>query len=207
MDLLLIRHGQADTGGRLAGRVDYRLSEEGRRQARLLADGLAGRGIGCLLSSPLSRALDTARIVGERIELEPIVLPELIERHGGVFCGLTREEAAARYPQEWEWAESHPLDATPGGESYADVAERAHRAVEIILRDHNHHVVAAVSHSGFLNVLLFELLGHDYSRYGTDDFHFSPAGISLLSVTGTDRTLRYANRTDHLAGVKVPKSI
>ena len=66
MKLLVTRHGQTQWGveHKICGRTDVPLNDTGRQQARQLAESLGGRGIGLILSSPLERAMDTARIAG-----------------------------------------------------------------------------------------------------------------------------------------------
>ncbi len=65
-ELWLIRHGETQwsAAGRHTGRTDVALTEEGKRQASLLVDRLAGRPFSKVLSSPLSRAFETCRIAG-----------------------------------------------------------------------------------------------------------------------------------------------
>ncbi len=67
--LLLVRHGETDwnADGRLQGQTDRPLSDFGRRQAQQLADELAGEELEAIYSSDLSRARETAEIVGKRV--------------------------------------------------------------------------------------------------------------------------------------------
>ena len=69
--LLLVRHGETDwnADGLLQGHTDRPLSDYGRGQARQLAEDLEGEGLDAIYSSDLSRARETAEIVGERLGL------------------------------------------------------------------------------------------------------------------------------------------
>ncbi len=89
-----LRHGQTEWNlqMRLQGSTDIPLNDTGREQARHAAGILAGHGLTRIITSPLSRALETARIVGERLELEPVVDDRLIERNFGQFEGMTIDE-------------------------------------------------------------------------------------------------------------------
>jgi broad specificity phosphatase PhoE len=92
--LLLVRHGETDwnADGRLQGQTDRPLSDYGRRQARRLADELAGEELAAIYSSDLARARETAEIVGERLG-QPVVLePDIRERDWGTWEGLTPVE-------------------------------------------------------------------------------------------------------------------
>ena len=92
--LLLVRHGETDwnADGRLQGQTDRPLSDYGRRQARQLADELADEQLGAIYSSDLSRARETAEIVGERIGLPVELDPDLREKDWGTWEGLTAVE-------------------------------------------------------------------------------------------------------------------
>ena len=69
--LLLVRHGETDWNaeGRLQGQTDRPLNDFGRRQARALADGLAGERLEAIYASDLARARETAEILGTRLGL------------------------------------------------------------------------------------------------------------------------------------------
>jgi broad specificity phosphatase PhoE len=92
--LLLVRHGETDwnADGRLQGQTDRPLSDFGRRQAQQLADELAGEQLEAIYSSDLSRARETAEIVGERLGLPVVLDPGLREKDWGTWEGLTAVE-------------------------------------------------------------------------------------------------------------------
>lgn len=109
--LYLARHGETDwnAAGRWQGHTDIPLNAKGRAQAAAAADALQGVGLSGIVSSDLSRAYETARIVGERLGL-PIayVDTDLRERAFGPFEGLTREECVRLHPEAWRaWIEEH----------------------------------------------------------------------------------------------------
>ena len=97
-ELCLIRHGQTDWNQqrRFQGQSDVPLNGTGLDQACALAESLAGQTFTALYSSDLSRALDTARALAAREGLEVQPLPELRERHYGIFQGITAAEGAAQ---------------------------------------------------------------------------------------------------------------
>jgi probable phosphoglycerate mutase len=135
--LLLVRHGETDwnAAGRLQGHTDRPLNESGRRQARELADRLAGDGIAAVYASDLSRARETAEIIGARLGLEVVVDPDLREKDWGSWEGLTADERAI---VEFE------------GESTEAHRERVLRAVHRIVEAHPGERVAVVTHGGSL---------------------------------------------------------
>ena len=117
--LLLVRHGETDWNaeGRLQGHTDTPLNDYGRRQARTLADELAGEPIDAVYSSDLARARETAEIVGGRLGLTVVVDPGLREKNWGSWEGLT--------PAERERVEY-------AGESTEDHRERTLRTLRAI---------------------------------------------------------------------------
>ena len=87
--LLLVRHGETDwnADGRLQGHTDRPLSDFGRRQARQLADELAGEDLEAIYASDLARARETAEIVGEQLGLPVVLEPDLREKDWGTWEG------------------------------------------------------------------------------------------------------------------------
>ena len=73
MEVVIVRHGQTEWSrtGRHTGRSDVPLTEEGERQARAVGAALRGREFALVLSSPLQRALDTARLAARASEDTP----------------------------------------------------------------------------------------------------------------------------------------
>ena len=91
----IIRHGQTETNKKkaLQGRSDLPLNDEGRRQAKMLRDYFEREGItfDAVYSSPLGRALETARIVTGGA-VEPVIDERIIEMDYGPYEGMTLEK-------------------------------------------------------------------------------------------------------------------
>lgn len=115
----LVRHGETEwsRSGRHTGLTDVPLTAAGRAQARAIADRLAGIAFATVLSSPLSRALDTARLAGFADVVE--IAPDLHEWDYGAYEGITTAEIRRRVPGWSVW--THPV---PEGETAADVTRR-----------------------------------------------------------------------------------
>ena len=156
MELLLIRHGEsvANAEGRVAGHSDYPLSELGVEQAKRVASWLSATGIAwdAAYSSPLSRALSTARIICDKTGRNgPELDPDLSEISAGELEGLTRDEVEARYPSFVDRKVTDLGDFSEyGGESYDAVQIRVERLVDRLLSRHRDpgHRVLLVGHGG-----------------------------------------------------------
>jgi ribonuclease H / adenosylcobalamin/alpha-ribazole phosphatase len=139
--LVLVRHGETvgHSSIRYYGRTDVALSDLGRRQMRaarewlLVRDG--ARGFAPVFSSPLVRALEGARIIAGR-NTETIAIEEFVEVDFGMFEGLTREEIAESYPEEFRRWNANRLAADfvyPEGQSRAGFVARVARGTERML--------------------------------------------------------------------------
>ncbi|WP_280465093.1 bifunctional RNase H/acid phosphatase [Nocardia brasiliensis] len=132
--LLLLRHGQTELSvqRRYSGRGNPPLTELGREQAARAAKMLAAKGdIATVLTSPLSRARDTAQAAADALDAPLTVLDGLIETDFGDWEGLTFVEAAQRDPELHARWLGDPSVPAPGGESFDQVRER----VDAVRRD------------------------------------------------------------------------
>src|SRR5512143_229699 len=98
--ICIIRHGETDWNveRRIQGHTDIPLNETGRAQALAMAFNAAHQRFDASYSSDLSRARETAQALAQREGHEVKLLPQLRERHFGLFQGMTAAEAAARFP-------------------------------------------------------------------------------------------------------------
>ena len=177
--IYLIRHGETEGAEtkRYKGHIDVPLSENGIRQIERIAgyiardsDVRAGlkpaptQGIAGILTavycSDLSRAVKSAEIIAEPHGLKPIVLPELRERNFGIWEGMSFDEIKEKWPDAFNSWASNPLKFSPmGGESTIELRDRAVKAFNNIVEQHNGHNIAIVSHGGINRMVLCELLG------------------------------------------------
>lgn len=129
MDLRLARHGETEWNVRkwIQGSTDTPLNENGILQAGRLADRLLEEGFrpARIYTSPLRRALDTARIVSDALRAKCIPCPGLEEINFGLWEGRTWEQVQERYPAEFrQWYKNRRYERPPQGESYQDLLNR-----------------------------------------------------------------------------------
>jgi len=153
----LARHGETDDNReplRFQGFRDTRLNDRGRAQARELAERAAQLGIAELWSSDLSRARETAEIVGRRVGLAPRLDPRLREANRGRWEGRLFRDVAAAEPELFtDWMRAGPAWRFPGGESLAEQQERVAACVEDMRRTARKPALA-VCHGGSIRVML-----------------------------------------------------
>ena len=131
--LFLVRHGETDWNrtGRLQGTSEVPLNDAGRAQVKASAALLATRlhAQPTVVSSPLSRARETAHAIADVVGVPVLIDDRLIERAYGVWEGLNFEEREARDPvQNQVWRERRE-PAIEGYEGHTLVAERMKAAV------------------------------------------------------------------------------
>ena len=201
--LCIVRHGETDwnAGKRIQGQIDIPLSAIGHAQARATANTLVNEGFAALYSSDLVRARQTAEATAHLARLPLNLLPDLRERHYGLFQGLTYPEIEARYPQEY--ARHHGRDprfAPAGGESLLALAERLNGAFDAIVRRHAGAAVVIFTHGGVLDILHRQASGQPLDT--PRDFAIPNCGLNWIEVyNGCWTLLGWAER-DHLDSVR-----
>jgi probable phosphoglycerate mutase len=198
--LFLVRHGatSATQEDRFSGSSGAELSEQGRWQAARLGERLSHQNITAAYSSPLSRALDTARIIAEQCGLEPATRDGLREIGHGHWEGMTRRDVEEQFAAEYAAWEADPFTFAPeGGESGLAVLARALPVIREIVTRHPGGRVLVVSHKATLRLMLSSLLAFD-SRGYRDRLDQSPACLNVLDFRDPIRVrLMLFNDTSH----------
>jgi broad specificity phosphatase PhoE len=151
-ELVLARHGATEwsRNGRHTGRTDLPLLDDGRRDAERLRGPLAERTFAKVLSSPLSRALDTCKLagLGDQVELTE----NLLEWDYGEYEGVTTVDIRKERPGWNLWT-----DGCPGGESSADVGARMDELIDELIETDGD--IALFGHGHALRVLATRWIG------------------------------------------------
>lgn len=180
--LYLIRHGATilSAEDRFSGATDVDLSEEGRWQAACLAKRLADDNITAFYCSPQRRAVETATIIAQPLNLVPQPQDGLQEIHHGRWETMLRSEVEAQYPDEYAaWQEDPFTFAPQGGESGLSVMARALPIIRDIVTIHAGQTVAVVSHKATIRLIISSLLGFPARGY-RDHLDQSPACLNIL---------------------------
>ena len=196
LQLVLVRHGETEWSreGRHTGRTDLPLTENGRENAKRVGSELEGFEFTRVLSSPLTRALDTARPIAAAQGLEPAVLDTLAELDFGEVEGLRFDEIEVAHPELFRtWMDEPARVRFPAGEGLADLRARVLPVLAEIRARHEREAVAVVAHGGVIRVVLAEALGLDDGALFRLDL--SEGGVSVVDWLDGVPLLRVANAT------------
>lgn len=166
--LHLVRHGQTDFSlqNRFCGSINPPLNATGQKMAAALAARYANHRFAAIYASPRERALQTAAPTAAHAGLEVRIEDGLREIGYGEWEGKPEPEVerddAARFHA---WAAHPGWVAPPGGESGAEIAQRALGVVDLVRAQHADGDVLLVSHKATLRVLLCALLGIDLDLF------------------------------------------
>jgi len=205
--VFLIRHGATELSAedRFAGAVDVLLSDGGRDQARRLGARLAREPITVAFASPMTRTMETARLVVEPQGIAVTAVDGIREIAHGRWEGKTREEVEREYPEEYARYEYDPFSFAPvDGETGLSVTARALPALLKIVEDHCDERIVVVSHKATIRLLLSSLLGFDPRKY-RDRLDQSPCALNILDFKDVAHPrLTLFNDTSHYT-IDVPE--
>ncbi len=175
---MLWRHGQTTFNAerRFQGQLDVPLNEVGREQAARAARYIAALRPSAIFSSDLSRASETAAALARLTGLSVKLDPDLRERAGGAWQGLSDEQLREEYGQTYaHWTSAPASWAPPGGESGDTVADRASGGLLRVADSvPGGSTAVVVSHGGAIGLGLSRLLG-------------TPPGMRMLGTLGNCR--------------------
>jgi broad specificity phosphatase PhoE len=188
-ELWLVRHGETEWArlGRHTGRTDLPLTDTGQAQARSVARKLTGHTFALVLSSPLSRALDTARLAGFAAEVE--TTDDLLEWDYGADEGRTTAEIRQDRPGWTVWR-----DGPRGGETADEVAARVDRVIVRVRAADGDALVFA--HGHVLRVLCARWLGEPPT-----EGRLYALSTATVSVLGWERETAVVERWNEACGM------
>jgi broad specificity phosphatase PhoE len=195
--IILVRHGETvhNVSGIAQGWNDSALSERGEKQVAAVAARVARLGADALFSSPLERAMTTARAIAGATSLPIVELDDLREMNYGKWEGRSFLEVRREEEDAYQrWIDDG--DATcPGGESHNDVRARIERA--IAAAEGARHPVL-VTHGTAIRVAVTVLLGLPVlmARHFAQD----NASINIFIRRGDRWVLKLWNDTTHWQG-------
>ncbi len=207
-EIVFVRHGQTRSNieGLLHGRTDEPLNAHGWWQVERVAIRLSKLGpLHSVHTSPLSRALSTARAIATQTEAMITMHDDLAEFHFGDFEGFTIPQIQQGHPDLYGkmFDFSDREFRFPNGESRGEFYERTLSVVRELMVSHAGERFAVVAHEGVIASIVTQLTGNDpsdWTRYRLDN-----CSITTIEVNGSAAAeVTCWNETGHLveAGVK-----
>jgi probable phosphoglycerate mutase len=180
--IYLIRHGETmwNREKRLQGHIDIGLNERGYWQAEQIGQHLSSRPIAAVISSDLSRAIDTAKAVATHHRKELLLDEGLRERHYGVMQGLSHDEIIEKHPRNHAAWKNREVDFVPeSGESLQQFYDRVLRSTMSWVERYPNQEIAMVAHGGVLDCL--NRAATKKSLDAVRDFEILNASLNTLS--------------------------
>lgn len=173
------------------------LNQTGHKQARALAERLSEWALEAVYSSPLRRALETARPIAERHSLEPRPLEGIIDIDYGRWQGLSPQELSRDFPEHYAlWLKSPHLVQIPGGEDLRTVKKRVEYVLGAVQASHPEGDVVLVSHQVVCKVILLVVLELTESRFWS--IEQDNAALSIFESREGGYVVSLLNDTCHL---------
>jgi broad specificity phosphatase PhoE len=185
MRIFLIRHGETDWNleGRLQGREDIALNENGIRQAKVCGQAFTGRRIKAVITSPLIRAKRTAEIIAENVGLSQVIVEEgLIERDFGVLAGTTYDSK--------KYFDTFGIEE--GIENWEELHERLIRCIKQQAERYYDEDIVLISHGAAINSVISVLTD---GEFGSGKTRLKNACISIIEYEGGQLKLKQYNLT------------
>lgn len=207
LELILIRHGETDWNkdGVFRGQMDMRLNATGITQADATAEALKDTVFEAVYSSPLKRAVVTARRITKPHAMEPRIADGFTDMHFGSWQGLTEAQVAERNaPMLRKWKERPGGFRPPGGESARKTWKRVNSQLREVIFTHGTGTVVVVSHRVPLKMMTAYLTGVKPGKIHT--IRHDPCAVSVFKVHAKDEyeAVRL-NDTRHLARLRLPE--
>lgn len=200
--IILVRHGQTDWNRieRFRGQYDVPLNDEGYRQAEITAQWIHKQwDPSAILTSPLSRAVQTGERIAEACGLPLQLAPGLTDIDYGAWQGMTPEAAHEKWPTLVEkWFQKPGTLQIPGGEALSEVQTRAVAALDAIVEQYKGQVIVLVSHTVVIRAILLGILKADLDRLW--QIGQEPCAINLIEYNPEQTRMLSVNCVYHLFG-------
>ncbi len=194
---MLLRHGETEwsLSGQHTSRTDLDLTEHGREEAKLVAEALTRLHLDnpYVVSSPRKRAVLTAELAGLKIDE---VTPLLAEWDYGIYEGLTTHDIRTKVPGWFLWTHG-----AAGGESLAQVSDRADNAVALALEHMESRDTVFVGHGHFSRAIIARWLEQPVSAgarfampaasLAVNGFEYGVRQLGALGLTGYPQAAAY----------------
>ena len=200
MQIYVVRHGDTEWNREeiFRGTKDVPLNEVGKKQAEKVGRFFIDKDIVKIVSSPLTRARQTAEAISKVTNMPVQRLDEFTDMNFGIWEGHSLKEVKRVYPDEFGiWRHTpHKLRVT-NGETLFQVRKRMEKGFEKVGLGERGNIVI-VAHRVLCKLIVLHALNIPNSHFW--DIKFDPASITLIEKEGSNLTLQFLNDTCHLTG-------
>ncbi|WP_099188747.1 histidine phosphatase family protein [Tepidibacter mesophilus] len=196
---IFIRHGLTldNESMRLSGFIDSKLSDIGKNQAKQTSIRLKNEKIDLIYSSPLKRAMNTAREISRIKNISINVCDEFKEMNFGDFEGLTFQEIESNYKEEYERLKNESFEYSfPNGENMIGFHDRISNKIDDIIKNNDGKTVLIVSHAGVIRACLSHLISKDHTYHW--NFKIDNCSMTIVEVVDDFSVIHNLNNTEHL---------
>jgi len=155
-EIFIVRHGQTDWNleGRIQGNLDIPLNFTGIRQSKVFAESIIAEHYDAVFSSDLQRAIQTARIIADWLQIPVISDMRLREVNHGAWEGMLIRDVRSHFNEEYvAFRSDQPGGRPPGGETLREASARIEAAVEEFAGRHPYGRFVLASHGLALAIL------------------------------------------------------
>lgn len=177
MKIYIVRHGQTEENLQriLQGHMPGTLTEQGKEQVQRAAEQLSKEGVKFtrIVSIDLKRAMESAQIIADNINLPVIPMEILRERDWGKFTGMPIAEAMDKYRVDGKWRFPEGTTETEEG-----IYERANKALAELQKQFADETIIVVTHGQFARNLIAAHFNCHYHEVAP----FVNAEIRMLNI-------------------------
>lgn len=201
MKIYLTRHGQTEwnTEKRMHGHKNAPLTEQGIEGAKKLGKKLDDINFDCIYSSPLPRALDTAKYIRGNKDTEIITDESLKEINFGKWEGMLEKDAKEDNPEQFYnlWNKPEEFKPVEGGEKIDDVVKRIEDWFEELINESKYENVLIVTH-GVVKRAFYTVLKNNSIEKFWDEPHISNTSLTIIDVVNDNIEFILEADTSHL---------
>ena len=201
--IFLVRHGTTDWNKEeiFRGRAECKLNETGQKEARALASYFQNIPLAVISSSPLSRAMETARPTAEITQLPIIPDFAFTDIDFGDWQGLPLKEVREKYPDLYHlWRNNPGAVIFPKGESLPEVRKRVWEGLLRLAEGNRDQTVLVVTHRVVTKILICAALGLDHSHFW--QVKQDSTAVNCLEYTRGIFNIALINDTCHLKSME-----
>ena len=194
--LYLVRHGELVTSKewRYVGQMDVELNETGKKQIQNLSGRLSSEQIEMIFSSDLTRTIESAEIIGNKLEIINEPISEFREINLGVWEGLTLEEIEESFPEDLvKRSEDIGKFRVINGESFSDVKERVIPKLKDIIEGNVSKRILVIAHGGVNRIIIADALGLDINNIPRLEQNY--ACLNIIDYYKSGPVVRLINET------------